>query len=98
MHRNTAQPEQKFAITPEERDAWEQNGYFVRYDVFTEEENDILRHTADDIAVGKRSFPKANINQNALVRDGKVEASGIHAMHKIHHVSCYIPEFPGTCP
>ena len=27
------------------------------------------------------------------MRDGKVEASGIRAMHKIHHVSCYIPEF-----
>ena len=41
----------------------------------------------------KRSFLTDNINQNALVRDGKVEASGIHAMHKIHHVSCYCPEF-----
>ena len=78
---------------PEERVSWEEKGYFIRYDVFTEAENDILRHIADDIAVGKRSFPKTNINQNALVTDGKVEASGIHAMHKIHHVSCYIPEF-----
>ena len=93
MDTNTAQPERKFAITPEELSSWQENGYFVRYDVFTEAENDILRHIADDIAVGKRLFPKTNINQNALVRDGKVDASGIRAMHKIHHVSCYIPEF-----
>ncbi len=93
MDTNTAQSERKFAITPEERTSWEENGYFVRCGVFTEAENDSLRHIADDIAVGKRLFPKTNINQNALVRDGKVEASGIRAMHKIHHVSCYIPEF-----
>ena len=93
MDTNIAQSERKFAITSEEQAAWEENGYFVRYDVFTKPENDILRHIADDIAVGKRLFPKTNINQNALVRDGKVDASGIRAMHKIHHVSCYIPEF-----
>ena len=93
MDRNTAQPERKFAITPEELSFWEENGYFVRLNVFTEKENDILRHIADDIALGKRLFPKTNIDQNALVRDQKVEASGIQAMHKVHHVSCYIPEF-----
>ena len=93
MDTNTTSEKRKFRLMPEERASWEENGYFVRYDVFTDEENDILRHIADDIAVGKRSFPKTNINQNALVIDGKVEASGIHAMHKIHHVSCYIPEF-----
>ena len=93
MDTSTTPEERKFRLTPEERTSWEENGYFVRYDVFTEKENDILRHIADDIAVGKRLFPKTNINQNALVRDGKVNASGIRAMHKIHHVSCYIPEF-----
>ncbi len=83
----------EFAMTSHEKAFWEENGYFVRYDVFTEKENDLLRHIADDIAVGKRPFPEANINQNALVRDGEAEATGIHAMHKIHHVSCYCPEF-----
>ena len=93
MGRNATLQERKFSLTPEEQAAWEENGYFVRYDVFAKEENDVLRQIADDIAIGKRPFPKTNINQNALVEDGKVDASGIQAMHKIHHVSCYIPEF-----
>ena len=93
MDTHTTPEGPKFRLTAEERTSWDENGYFVRYDVFTEKENDILRHIADDIAVGKRPFPTENINQNALVTDGKVEASGIHAMHKIHQVSCYIPEF-----
>ena len=95
MDTHTAPEERTFRLTPEERAFWDENGYFVRYDVFTEKENDILRHIADDIAVGKRPFPTENINQNALVRDGEVEASGIQAMHKIHQISCYIPEFLG---
>ncbi len=93
MSTDTSLPEREFALTPEEQSAWEENGYIVRYDVFTEKENDVLRQIADDIVEGKRPFPADNINQNALVRDGKVEESGIHAMHKIHHVSFYIPEF-----
>ncbi len=93
MSTGTSQPKRQFVITPDELSSWEENGYFVRYDVFTKKENDILRQIADDIVDGKRLFPTENINQNALVRDGKVDASGINAIHKIHHVSCYIPEF-----
>ena len=93
MSTNTSRLERKFAITPEELSSWEENGYFVRYDVFTEEENDILRRIADDIVDGKQPFPTEKIQQNALVMDGKVEASGIHAMHKIYHLSCYCPKF-----
>ncbi len=93
MNTKTTPEERQFALTPEEQSAWEENGYIVRYDVFTKKENDVLRQIADDIVDGKHPFPADNINQNALVRDGEVEASGIHAMHKIHHVSFYIPEF-----
>ena len=93
MGTNSSLPERRFALTSDEQSSWEENGYFVRYDVFTERENDVLRQIADDIAVGKRPFPTGNIDQNALVRDGKAEASGIHAMHKIHHASCFCPEF-----
>ena len=93
MGTNTSPLERKFALTPEERSSWKENGYFVRLKVFTKEENDVLRQIADEVAIGKRPFPTTNIDQNALVRDGKVEVSGIHAMHKIHHVSCYCPEF-----
>ena len=93
MDTNITREEGKFRLTPEEQLSWEENGYFVRYNVFTEAENDVLRQIADDIVDGKRPFPVDNINENALVTDGKVKASGIHAMHKIHHVSCYISEF-----
>ena len=93
MDTNITPEKRRFRLTPEERSSWDENGYFVRLNVFTKKENDILAQIADDIAVGKRTFPTENIDQNALVRDGKVEASGIHAMHKIHHVSCYCPEF-----
>ncbi|MYH79696.1 phytanoyl-CoA dioxygenase family protein [Candidatus Poribacteria bacterium] len=48
---------------------------------------------AEDVVDGKRPYPSTNINQNALVRDGKIEEQGIYAMHKIHHPSCYCPEF-----
>lgn len=93
MDTKTTSEERKFRLMPEERTSWDENGYFVRFNVFTKEENDVLRQIADDIAIGKRPFPTSNIDQNALVRDGKVKASGISAMHKIHHVSCYCSEF-----
>ncbi len=93
MNTNKTELNRKYALSPEDKIFWEENGYLVRYDVFTKEENDILRKIADDIVEGKHPFPTDNINQNALVRDGKIEASGIHAMHKIHHVSFYCHEF-----
>ncbi len=85
--------ERKFKLTPEERLSWDENGYFIRYEVFTKEENDVLAQIPDDIATGKRPFPAANVQQNALVRDGKTEASGPKAMHSIHHINHYSPEF-----
>ena len=98
MNTNTIPEERKFRLTPEERSAWDENGYFVRFNVFTKEENDILAQIADDIAPGKRSFPDYHIFQNALVRDGEVEAQGTYAMHNIQYVSiqyvsCNCPEF-----
>ncbi len=93
MDSNTTHEEREFRLTPEEKSSWDENGYFIRLDVFTQEENDVLRQVADDIAIGKRPFPAKNVNQNALVRDGKVEASGVNAMHCIHHINKYSPEF-----
>ena len=93
MNTSTTSEERKFKLTPEERTAWEENGYFIRYNVFTKEENDYLAQVADDIAVGKRPFPAKNVHPNALVRDGEVEASGPNAMHAIHHINHYSPEF-----
>ncbi len=80
-------------MTPDEIQHWERNGYFVRENVFSHKENDHLRQVAEDIVAGKRKMPMAHIDRNALVRDGKDPRSGIYGMHKIHHPSCYIPEF-----
>ena len=80
-------------MTPDEIQHWKRNGYFVRENVFSHKENDDLRQVAEDIVAGKRKMPMAHIDRNALVRDGKDTRSGIYAMHKIHHPSCYIPEF-----
>ncbi len=93
MNTKTTSEERKFRLTPEERISWEVNGYFVRHGIFTEEENALLSRVADAIALGRIPFPDHRIFQNALVRDGKVEASGIYAMHSIHQMSCYSPEF-----
>ena len=82
-----------FRMTSDEIQRWERDGYFVRENVFSYEENDHLRQVAEDIVAGKRSMPMAHIDRNALVRDGKDARSGIYGMHKIHHPSCYIPEF-----
>ena len=82
-----------FRMTPKEIDQWENNGYFVRQNVFTDPENDQLRQVAEDIVAGKRHMPMAHIDRNALVRDGQKKRDGIYSMHKIHHPSCYIPEF-----
>ena len=93
MNTNTTPEERKFKLTPDEREQWNENGYFIRYDVFTKEENDLLTQVADDIALGKIPFPDHRIFQNALVRDGKVEASGIYAMHSIHQMNLYSLNF-----
>ena len=93
MNKNKTPIERKFKLTADELEQWNENGYFVRYDVFTEEENDVIRQIADEIALGKRPFPDYHIFENALVRDGKVEAQGVHAMHNIQYVSCNCPEF-----
>ena len=93
MNPSTTSEERKFRLTPEERTSWDENGYFIRYDVFTKAENDFLAQIAADIATGKRPFRAQNVHQNAMVRDGKTEASGPNAMHAIHHINHYSPEF-----
>ena len=80
-------------MTPDEKQCWDRAGYFVRENVFSTKENDQLRQVAEDVVAGKRKMPMAHIDQNALVRDGKDTRAGIYGMHKIHHPSCYIPEF-----
>ncbi len=39
-------------MTSDEIQRWEQDGYFLREDVFSPEENDDLRQVAEDIAGG----------------------------------------------
>lgn len=93
MSTDYSSEDSKYKLTPEEISSWEENGYFVRHGVFTEEENDILTQTANDIALGKIPYPDNRIFQNALVRDGIVEASGIHAMHSVHQMNLYSQVF-----
>jgi len=85
--------ETQFSLTEEEKRRWESDGYLVRRDVFSDEENDALRQVAEDIVDGSRPFPEAHIDRTALVRDGAQRRDGIYGMHKIHHPSCYIAEF-----
>ena len=93
MNTNTTSEERKFGLNADELSHWNENGYFVRLNVFTEEENDCLGQIADGIVDGKRPFLDYHIFENALVRDGKVKAQGIYAMHNIQYVSCNNPEF-----
>ena len=93
MHIESVPQERTFGLRADELAHWNENGYLVRLNVFTAEENDVLRQVAEDVVDGKRPFPSTNINQNALVRDGKIEKQGIYGIHKIHHPSCYCPEF-----
>ena len=61
MNTNTTSEERKFKLNADELSHWNENGYFVRFDVFTKEENDILRQIADDIVDGKQPFPDYHI-------------------------------------
>ena len=58
MDTNTSTEERKYRITPDERSSWVENGFFMRYDVFKIEENDVLRQIADDIAEERRPSQK----------------------------------------
>ena len=82
-----------FQLTGDEQEAWQRDGFLMRENVFTGAENDLLNTVAEEIVAGVRAFPAAHVDSNALVRDGKEQRSGIHAMHKIHFPSCYVPEF-----
>ena len=85
--------ERRFRLTDDERAAWQRDGYIVREDVFTGEENELLNRVAEQVVAGERAFPEAHVDRNALVRDGVEQRSGIHGMHKIHFPSCYLAEF-----
>ena len=82
-----------FSLTPDELTQWKRDGFVVRENVFSPEENDALRQVAEDVVAGRRQMPTPHIDRNARVDDGKVQRDGIYAMHKIHHPSCYMPEF-----
>ena len=84
---------QAYRVSSEELARWHRDGYLIREDVFTVEENDALRQVAEDVVNGTRAFPADHADRNALVDDGKEERPGIYAMHKIHHPSCYLTEF-----
>ena len=85
--------ERNFRLTPSEIERWNQNGYLVRRNVFSPEENNHLYQVAEDIVHDKRPFPSAHFDRNALVKEGKAHGDGIYGMHKLHFPSNYCPEF-----
>ena len=93
MRTESTPQDKRYGLTADELACWHEKGYLVRLNVFSAEENGVLRQVAEDVVDRKRPYPTMNVDQNALVRDGKVEEQGIYAMHKIHHPSCYCPEF-----
>ena len=94
MDTRTTSEERKFRLTPKERASWEENGYFIRYNVFAKKENDFLAQIADDIRhpendpSGRKISTKTHWSETR-----KTEASGPYAMHCIHHINNYAPEF-----
>ena len=82
-----------FAISSDELTQWQRDGFVVRENVFSPEENDALRQVSEDVVAGRRQMPTPHNDRNAQVDDGKVQRDGIYAMHKIHHGGCYLPEF-----
>ena len=85
--------DRQYQLTSDDKAAWERDGFFVRENVFTAAENDLLSTVAEEIVAGERAFPTVHVDRNAQVRDGNEQRSGIRAMHKLHFPSCYIPEF-----
>ncbi|MDP6119158.1 MAG: phytanoyl-CoA dioxygenase family protein [Planctomycetota bacterium] len=93
MNSESATESCRYSLEAGELAQWNRDGYFVRENVFTAEENDAIRQAAEDVVVGDRAFPSAHMDRNALVTDGKEERKGIYGMHKIHHPSCYLTAF-----
>ena len=85
--------ERQYRLSTDEIEQWDRDGYLVRRNVFSTEENDFLRQVAEDIVNDKRPFPSAHVNRNALVKEGKAQGDGIYAMHKLHFPSNYCTEF-----
>ena len=54
--------EHQFRLSSAEIEQWDRDGYLVRQNVFSTEENDFLRQVAEDIVNGKRSFPAVHVN------------------------------------
>ena len=80
-------------LTGAERERWQRDGFIVRESVFTHQENEVLNRAAEEVVAGTRPFPAEHVDRNALVRDGREQRAGIHAMHKLHFPSCYVREF-----
>ena len=85
--------ERSHRLTGAERERWQRDGFFIRENVFTRDENEVLNRVAEEVVAGTRPFPAEHVDRNALVRDGKEQRTGIHAMHKLHFPSCFLPEY-----
>ena len=91
--RSETATDQSWRLTGAERERWQRDGFIVRENVFTREENEALNRAAEEVVAGTRPFPSEHVDRNALVRDGREQRTGIHAMHKLHFPSCNVREF-----
>ena len=57
MHTESTPQDRPFGLTADELAYWHENGYLVRLNVFTAEENNAFRQVAEDIVDRKRPFP-----------------------------------------
>ena len=73
----------QFRLTSDELGRWDRDGYLVRLNVFSMEENDVLRQVAEDIVDGKRPFPIVHIDHNALIGVGNAERTNFCFVHVI---------------
>ena len=63
MGTESVQQERHFMLSADELARWNENGYLVRSNVFSDEENDAFRQVAEDIVDGKRPFPPQHIDR-----------------------------------
>ncbi len=75
---------ESYSPTAEEMEHWEEYGFIIRKNVFTEDECREFGQRAGELATGERPLPFENRRLNALVESGEVtDRTGAGAMHSI---------------
>ncbi len=80
-------------LSSDQKAQWQEQGFLILRGVYSPEESKALASLAEDLALGRRPFPKKHIELNAKVSAGVVQAEGLAALHKIHYPHFYNAEF-----